>query len=40
MLWPRTPPEKPKAAIEEVRLIPIKTGINAALWKWWGGWKR
>jgi hypothetical protein len=30
-------PENATAAIEEVRLIPIKTGINAALRKWWGG---
>jgi hypothetical protein len=37
MLWPRAPLENPKAVIEEVRLIPMKTGINATLHKWWGG---
>jgi hypothetical protein len=29
-----SPPENPKVAIKEVRLIPIKRGINAALQKW------
>jgi hypothetical protein len=37
MLWPRAPLENPKAAIKEVRLIPIKTGMNATLWEQWEG---
>jgi hypothetical protein len=32
MLWLRTPLENPKTTVEEVRMIPIKTGIKAALW--------